>query len=302
MSILDTKFQYYPSSVYVTAPLGTLTLKDMLNGIKNPKENIKEVFNKIHKATEDGDLELKNKLKAEHLFYFTPSIVTDNKGRKYENITEFNELMVVEFDKINFAEELKQYLFENFKPIVAAFLSPSGNGCKFIVRIPKPKDVEEYKTYFCGLAYHLDKIEGFDVANYNPLLPLYLSWDPDILIRDNPSKWIRKGEKINSFKPVDISVTLEKKNITVNQNDTEFIKRKIIKMISKIIDNGHPQLVSSCVVTGGYIAGGYISEMEAYSLIENLIDQNSYLGKDPRGYKKTALKFIKDGQRSPLYL
>lgn len=303
MSILNTKFQYYPSKVYVTEPLGILTLEDMLNGIKSPKENIKEVFNKIHKATEDGDLELKNKLKAEHLFYFTPSILTDNKGRKYENITEFNELMVVEFDKIDFAEELKQYLFESFKPIVAAFLSPSGNGCKFIVRIPKPKDVEEYKAYFCGLAYHLDKIQGFDVANYNPLLPLYLSWDPEILIRKDPSKWVRKGEKINSFKITDsVSFNPPKKSTQASQNDTEFIKRKIVKMISKINDNGHPQLVSASVVTGGYIAGGYISEIEAYSLIESLIDQNSYLGKDPRGYKKTALKFIKDGQRSPLYL
>ena len=230
MSILDTKFQYYPSKVYVTEPLGTLTLKDMLNGIKSPKENIKQVFNQIHKATEDGDLELKNKLKAEHLFYFTPSILTDKLGRKYENIVEFNELMVVEFDKIDFAEELKHYLFNNFKPIVAAFLSPSGNGCKFIVRIPKPKNVEDYKAYFCGLAYHLDKIEGFDVANFNPLLPLYLSWDPEILIRDTESKWVRKGEKINAFKITDsISLSPTKKDITVSQQDTEFIKRKIIK-------------------------------------------------------------------------
>lgn len=306
--ILDTKFQYYPSKVYVTEPLGMVKLEDMLNAIKNPKEKIKNVFEQIHKATLEGNMELKDKLKAENLFYFTPSVVTDNIGRRYENILHFNELMVVEFDKIDFAQELKKYLFYNFKSVVAAFTSPSGKGCKFIIRIPKPKSVDDYKSYYCGLAYHLDKIEGFDTANFNPLLPLYLSWDPDILIRDNPTRWIRRGQKLNSFNPTadsgssTASKQVVKSKNEITQQDINFLKSKIEKMINKINDNAHVQLRSSCIVIGGYVAGGYLSEYEALNIVENLIDQNSYMSKNTRGYKKTAGTFIKQGTRSALYL
>ena len=300
--ILNTEFQYYPSKVYVTEPLGKVKLKDMLNAIKNPKEKIKSVFKQIQKATLEGNMELKDKLKSENLFYFTPSVTTDNKGRRYENIIQFNELMVVEFDKIDFAQELKKYLFCTLKCVVAAFTSPSGKGCKFIIKIPRPKNVEDYKSLYCGLAYHLDKIEGFDTANFNPLLPLYLSWDSDILIRDNPSIWTGRGQKVNYFTlPPDTS-KIEKKIVAIGEQEKSIVVSKINNIFAKIHDNGHTQLVSGCLAIGGYIGAGYISEWEALNLVNNKIENNFYMSKNINGYKKTAMRFLRDGQRAPLYI
>lgn len=302
-NILDTKFQYYPSKVYLTEPMGVVTLNQLLNSIKNPKENIKEVFRKIRQATIDGDNDLKSKLKEKHLFYFTPSVISDGKGRKYENVVEYNELMVVEFDKIDFAKELKEAIFYNVESVIAGFTSPSGKGCKFIVRIPKPKNVDEYKEYFCGLAHHLDKIQGFDISNYNPLLPLFLSWDPDILIRKKPKIWTGRGEKINSFdfKNITISQT-PKKRRKQSVDSYKTVLRRIDRMFDKITDNAHPQLVSNCLIVGGYVAGGYITESEAIFIINSKIESNAYMSKNVRGYKKTALEFIKEGQKSPIEL
>ena len=301
MPILDTEFQYYPSNVYVTKALGTIKLRDLLNSIKAPKEKIEKVFLQIQKATEAGDMELKAKLKSEKLFYFTPSVKTNCKGRTYDDVIEYNELMVVEFDKVDFAEDLKHYLFETLTSVVAAFTSPSKTGCKFIIKIPKPKDVDEYKAYFCGLANYLDKIEGFDTANFNPLLPLFLSWDPDILIRENPSTWVRKGDKINAFKPMsEIELSKIKKNTGGRERNR--VLKIMDSMFDNIYDNAHPQLVSCCLSIGGYVGAGYISEYEAMDIINRKIDSNSYMSKDVKGYKKTALRFLKDGEKSPLYL
>lgn len=302
MSIFDTKFQFYPSNVYVTEALGDISLNQMLAGIKSPKPKIQEVFHKIREATEKGDSELKNNLK-KNLFYFTPSVYTDGRGRRYENVLEYNELMVVEFDKVDFALELKETLFHSFKAIVAAFVSPSGKGCKFIVRIPKPKDAEEYKQYYCGLAYHLDKYKGFDVANYNPLLPLYLSWDSDILIRENPKIWTGKGEKINTFDYKADNTSLTKaKDFAPTEKDIQNIKNRICKMFSNITDDGHTKVRGSALILGGYVGAGYLSMFEGESLISDCIDGSPYLRKNLRGYKKTAIKFLSDGARSPIYL
>lgn len=303
MSILDATFQYYPSNVHIIKALGTLTLRDLLNSIKNPKPKIQDVFLKIQKATEDGDLKLKDKLKSENLYYFTPSVKTNCLGRGYENVLEYNELMVVEFDKVDFAEELKHYIFNTIKSVIAAFTSPSKKGCKFIVKIPKPKNAEEYKAYFCGLAAYLDKIQGFDKANFNPVLPLFLSWDPDILIRENPSTWTRQGEKIDSFKPMtELDQSLIKPKQKATDKEQKYVEDKIKRMFNSIVDNGHGQVITFSLIIGGHVSAGYISSTEAEWLVESCIEQNSYLSKNIKGYKKTARQFLQQGMTSPVYL
>lgn len=300
MNILDTQFQYYPSRVNAVRPLGTLSLKQMIESIKNPKPHIEKVFKDIRDATEKNDLKLKDKLKQENLYYFTPSVMFDGKNRSYENVIEYNELMVCEFDKIENSKELKEYLFYKMSSIICCFMSPSSKGVKAIVRIPKPKNELEYKEYFCGLAYYLDQIEGFDISNYNPLLPLFLSTDKDILWREDAKVWNIKGEKINSFKPISIE------DIKPAENVTEEDKRHVINIISKrinsIIDSGHNQVISTSLLMGGYISSGYISLHEGESLLEDLIRSNSYLSKNTKTYLKTSKKFIEDGLRAPLTL
>lgn len=209
---------------------------------------------------------------------------------------------MVEFDKILFAEELKHYLFHKLNSVVAAFLSPSGAGLKMIVKIPKPKDAKEYKEYFCGLAYYLDQIEGFDTANYNPLLPMFLSWDSDILIREDPKTWNIKGEKINTFKPLSQSELDAMEPIDVSEGDGESVKRIIRSMFAKITGDGHGQVRSTSLILGGFVGAGYVSNFEAESLLEDCINDTPYLRKSLNTYKKTSLKFLQEGIRRPIQL
>jgi hypothetical protein len=294
----DTKFLYYPSDIRIPNPLGTVTLEKFLKANKEPKGEIVSLFKEIEKASEAGDMELKSNLK-EKLFYFTPCVTTDGKGRSYSNITSFTSLLVLDFDKIERAEEFKQFLFNAVPSIIAAYLSPSKKGCKFIVRIPVCKTTDEFKSYFYGMAYYLEKYEGFDPSTQNCILPLYLSIDPKLLYRDDAEVWTKRGEKLDEFKAhVGEIEVLE----NVTEKEVEKVKRIISISMGKIVDSGHYIVRSSSLSLGGYVASGYLSQEDAEELMNGLIEENTYLKKNISGYKKTAKDMIAKGMRSPLYL
>lgn len=299
----DIKFQYYPSKVWIQEPIGEVELYKFLNSIKTPKENIKKTFLEIQKATEEGNLKRKDWLKQNSLFYVTPSVITNGYGRKLEDIVDFNPLMIVEFDKITFAEELKQYLFNKMSCIVAGYISPSKKGCKFIVRIPKPKSVEEYKEYFCGMAYYLSQISGFDIANFNVILPHFITWDENALIRpwEETTEWTKKGGKINSFKeyvgefePLE-NVTEEDKNeiFTIIDNTFQKIERE---------QTAHRTLLGLSLWCGGLSGAGYLTIDELQDYLHYKVDECHYCQKGSRGYKKTITDFLHKGVNSPLTL
>ena len=294
----DTTFFYYPADIHIPTPAGKITLEKFVRANKSPNQATADLFNKIEEATKKGDLTLKDKLKSK-LFYFTPCVTTDGLGRSYSNILSFNGLMVLDFDKIDKAEEFKQFLFNAVPSIIAAYLSPSKKGCKFIVRIPVCKTTDEFKSYFYGMAYYLEKYEGFDPSTQNCILPLYLSIDPGLLYREDAEVWTKRGEKIDEFKPHVGEIEIVE---NVTEQDVAKVKRIISISMGKIVDSGHYIVRSSALSLGGYVASGYLSQEDAEELMDGLIEENTYLKKNLSGYKKTAKDMIARGMRSPLYL
>jgi hypothetical protein len=300
ISYIDNlKMQYFPSKIWEAKPLGEVSLRQFIDSHRKPKPEIAEVFRKIKEAAKIGDLKTKDTLKQNHLFSFVPSVKLDGKGRCYENIVGFNPIMVVEFDKIEHAEELKVDLFNRLKCIVAAYISPSRRGVKFLVRIPIPKSIEDYKAYWCGLAYHLSKFEGFDPVNFNAVLPMFLSYDTEILIREDAEEWSQKGGKTDSFKPFVGDFVIPD---NIEESDTLEVIKIITYLINRIEDNGHYQVVSSSVLLGGFVASGYVEFQEGLELLHDLIENNKYLSKNINGYKKTAMTMLQKGINGPLLL
>lgn len=301
MNLSDIKFNYYPSKVWIQEPLGTITLEQFLSSIRSPKPEIKEVFNKISEAASKGDLKTKDNLKQNNLFYVTPSVQTNGKGRKLEDITEINPIMICEFDKIDYAEGLKRVLFDKMSCILAAYTSPSKKGTKIIVRIPKVKTVEEYKEYYCGLAFYLSQIEGFDIANFNIILPHFITWDENMLSRswEDTTEWKIRGSKVNAFKEYEGDYIVPE---NISPEDKQKVIDKITFLINRIEDNAHTQIVANCSLLGGYVGAGYIELEEAEDLVHSLIEENSYMQKNIRGYSKTASQMIRRGMLSPIEL
>lgn len=294
----EVSFFYYPADVHIPTPLGRVTFAQFLKANKEPKDEIISLFSQIEEATKKGDLNLKGKLKSK-LFYFTPCVETDGIGRCYSNIRGFTGLMVLDFDKLDNAPAFKQFLFDNLKCVVAAYLSPSKKGCKFIVRIPKCQTIDEFKSYFYGLGFYMEKYEGFDPSTQNCILPLYLSYDPELLYREDAEVWDIKGEKIDEFKVFEGEIEVLEE---VSEEERARVKKIIKGSMDKIVDTAHYIVRSTALCGGGYVASGYYTQEEMEDMIIDMIEKNPYCKKNLTGYKKTAKEMIVKGMKSPLYL
>ena len=294
--MFNPKFQYYENDAQKPKALGYVSLHRFLQSIKNPKPQIKEVLAKISIADQKEKSELKKQL------YGVTACVNVRERRRYSDITSFTELLILDFDKIDNAIEFKEYLFNEFKSIIACWISPSQRGVKAIVKIPKCTTVDEFKEYFHGISEDMMCFDGFDETAKNAVLLMFISYDKDILIRNNPQTWTKKGVNPKAFKPNPTPVQ------TPNFDASDLHKRRVTGIIKSMMskatesNGGHPQIRSTSLILGGYVGYGYISFSEGLQLIYFLIETNGYLQKGIAGYKKTALFFLSEGQRNPLVL
>lgn len=289
-------FQYYSGNIHESHPRGWVNLDQFLNANRSPKEHTQELFRQIAYYSSVGDMTTKAKLK-ERLYSFTPCVHISEK-RAYKYIVGFTGLLVLDFDKILNATDFKDFLFQSYNCIIASWLSPSKMGVKALVKIPVVQTTDEFKELYFGIAGEMWQYNGFDGSGQNAVLPLFQSWDEDMLIRNNPTTWVKKGVKIDNFQTSAIN------HNPVNCSDET--QKKIIKIINtginKITDNGHPQLRGVCIAVGGYVANNYINYQDAITQIFNRIENNSYLKKGIPGYKKTAEWAVNYGLSKPLEL
>ena len=301
MSYLDTTFQYYDGNIFNPIPLGICTLLDFINANRNPNEKVKNVFNKIAEASLVGNKTLKDKLKTENLFSFTPAVLTNGGSRCYNNIIAYNEIAILDFDNLEPEKAVlfKQFLFDNLPSCICCYLSPSRKGIKALIRIKKCHSVEEYKSYIYALGYYFEKYEGWDGSCQSPILCLFLSWDKDLLFRDNASIFYLRGGKRDEFKKYD-GVIEPLENVT--QEQTDKVKAIFSRGINNIVDNAHPKNIGLCLMLGGYCSMGYISIEEAENLIRDCISDNDYMSKNTKHYIKNGIEFFHKGLSAPLEL
>jgi len=294
----NINFQFYTGGIKSATPKGNISLDRFFYGIKHTKPEMLNLLNRIANATKNGDVETKNTLKNK-LIFFTPSI--NCTKRKYENIINFTGLAPLDFDKldsVDYAIEFKEHLFNHYPEIISTWLSSSKKGVRAFVKIPICQNPDEYKSYYNAFENEFGKYNGFDTAPKNAVLPLFLSNDPEILVRNNAEIWDKKYIEPEKPKPI--------KPILIYENQkTDVIYNNAIKSLNRITDAGHPILRATSYTLGGYVGSGYITESDAISFIENQINRNHYLSFDKikiDTYKKTAKEMIKKGQLNPLTL
>lgn len=285
-------FQYYSNKIKTVTPIGFVTIEQFIRSVQDPKEHTKDIFRRIQQASIDNNETLRAELKTQ-LYSFTPAVHVSER-RAYKYITSFTGIMPLDFDKLpshQYAEELKQHLFDEYKFIIAAWLSPSKKGVRAFVKIPQAVSIDHYKQLFNALEfYHLAQYNGFDSITKNCVLPMFQSWDEHILHRDNYEQWnlcYSPPEKIRQEK-------YKFSDYDINISD------RIAKAINKITSNGHPQLRAAAYTLGGYVGSGKISQSDAENIIINLIYTNNYLNKKPSVYIRTAKEMIQRGSHQPI--
>jgi hypothetical protein len=285
----------YSGNIYDSKPIATQNLITLINAIKSPDAGTIELIQSIRKEIDEKK---RNQLKTQ-LNVYTPCVLSGQRRTKAE-ILEFSGLLALDFDKlesVDYAKEFKKYLFDEYPFLYASWLSSSGKGVRAIVKIPRSKSVDEFKSYYHGLGNeHMMAYIGYDKAPQNPVLPLFQSHDPNLLYRETAETWTKKyitppPKKIESY-PL-YRGTQEQERHVINI---------VNKAIDKITDNGHPQLRAIAFALGGYVGSGYIDYGVAISHINRLIESNAYLSQKHEVYKKTAQEMIESGQSKPLNL
>lgn len=296
----SVKFNYFPANINNCNSLGEVSLGQYLKSIKLPKEDIVKSFKKIEEASLKGDKETKDKLKSK-LYYFTPCVTLDGKGRGYENITGFTGIMIVDLDNLTpeFAKEIKEYLFETYPFVIASFLSASKKGVKLLIRIPKVNSTEEFKALFYGLMSEWQYYKGIDFTSKNAVLPNFLTYDKELLYRLNATEWTRKGIQLNAF-------PLQGKEVEpledVSEEDVEDIKLRLFKLFDKIVDNGHYAVRSASLLAGGWVGYGYMEYDDMLEYLFELIENTPYLQSKIKTYKRTCVEMLNKGMTSPIEL
>lgn len=297
-------FPYYSGNIRFTRVQGNVNLEQFIRANKNPNDEILKILNKIKIADFLNFKKLKRRLKHK-LFSFTPSVrIGLGMKRSYGNVIDFTGLMQLDFDKIEsieIAKDLKRYLFNEYKFVVCSYLSPSGLGVKCLIKITKPKSKEHYKALHKAVTNELSCISYYDEATKNAMLPLFLSYDNDIMYRDYSE--CETFIKEDWFKINYISLN-NKPKIQITSN-LSLAEEKTIKLfcnkINSIVSDGHTQLRSACLILGSRSGASYINKSDAENLAIRMIDSNNYLQKDLNNYKSTAIWAINEGFKNPKY-
>lgn len=294
------KMDFYPADITKCKPIGEVSIREFIEAHRNPKPAIVELFTQISDASAKGDLKLKNEIK-KGLFYFVPSVKVLN-WRNYENIQSYNPVLQVDFDNIQWAEELRDELFNKLSCVICAYVSPSKFGCKLLVRVPECSSIVELKSYIYGLYSYLQVYTGFDPAPKNVILPLYLSMDRDIKWRENATVWDIRGIQKDEFNINFIDLDFE----ATDKLSTEDIMNvaKHVKNTIGLADKN--QVGHSAVISGSMIASGYaaqytnIDEDKMFDYLTKCIEESEYLQKNLSGYLKTAKTMFQKGLSAPL--
>jgi len=254
-----------------------LSVDSVLERIK--KCHISQKIDNLRQSTDKVEIKkLKNSLPC---ICFSGKFTTRND----KSIVEHSGFAIMDFDKLNepttFRDNLKIYPF-----IYSAFISPSGNGVKALVRIPA--DAEKHKGHYLAL---LKKFPTADPTSKNVSRICYESCDADLWINSDAvefTEFVDENEVKKSIKNIHDAVRTDYSKINISA-----------EMIRNSVDGEkHETLLRASKLAGGYIAAGLITESEAYRILEYEISLKDVT--DFAGAKKTIKDGIEYGKQYPI--
>jgi|TARA_R110000803_G_scaffold47129_3_gene98549 hypothetical protein len=198
-NIKETQTPFFKGVYYILERIKDGSSKDLVKQIRNESDKLKRN-------------ELKKNL---------PAICFSGKFNKRSDssILEHSGLICLDYDGYAKQKDLlqdKERFIKN-KFVYSVFVSPSGNGLKVLIRIPREAD--NHTKYFNSLEKELGS-EYFDTTSKNISRVCYESYDPLIHINDTSLEWSKIEEeeyKEMSIKkdPITIQITDENKIVDI---------------------------------------------------------------------------------------
>jgi len=181
------KITCYKSLFNIKAGDFQIPIDKAFNRIKNGSS--KKLLEQIRN---EDDKEKRNELKKSLPCYLFSGTFS---ARKDDSLIEHSGLIALDFDGFPDDETFKTWrdTLEADEYTMAVFTSPSGNGLKSIVKIPKC-DRDEHKLFFIALQKHYD-CEYFDKSCKNISRACFESFDSEIFINYESKQWNQKTEE-----------------------------------------------------------------------------------------------------------
>lgn len=212
------------------------------------------------------DKEKRNKLKSE---LKSVCFSGEFSRRSAKNIINHSGFACLDFDDVDDAICLRDSLQDN-EYIYSAFVSPSGNGVKALVKVPK--DIANYKKYYEAICETFDS--KLDTKTKDISRVCYESYDPDLFINPNSKEWVlmkeytevtRKNNYPDYFqikdtsKKVDVIVKWFNKKFTLNAGERN---NNLFKLACGLNRAGMPSDDALGLFKNFYSAGLTDSELE----------------------------------------
>jgi hypothetical protein len=261
----------------------SIPIDEALERIRNgqSKKLVEEIRSKTDKKERD---EVKKQL---------PAIVFQGvfSYRDKKHLVKHSQLAILDSDHVRDPAFFRDYIFNNYDFVLASWISPSGDGVKFLCKIPEINTDEEYKQYYQRLLQVFDDTST-DPSNSDVSRICFESYDPGIRIRE----WDKTSffdEKIESHSVPSVNSNFH----TTNGNPLEIAA----KMIQNAGDGQkHYVLLKAARLLGGYVGGNLIQETEAFSLLESEIQKKNIGNFDLA--KKTIQSGLDYGKLNPIFL
>lgn len=191
-------------------------------------------------------------------------------------------LFPLDWDSVDVEYKMEQIKRDPY--IYAAWLSPSGNGVRALVKCPP--SVESHGLYYTAF---LDRYPELDPTSRNISRVCFESYDPNIYVNESSLTWDKKlteeQRKVNKEK-------------SANRRGNKILSTAVAMVRSSFDGNKHEKLRDAAVLLGGYIAAGRVVEAEAMKILEEEIRAKG--PKDIVGAKKTIEDGIAFGKSRPL--
>jgi len=255
-----------------------IELSVALKSIRLMKDETRAIIEELRVTT---DKEKKAQLKKE-----LPCIIFSGKFSKRADsaMISHSGYAVIDLDHVPDVFAIKQQV-KLLEYVKSAFVSPSGDGLKIVVRIPSSvkNHRKNYAAVFDDLKNNLSLDDShFDSSNLNESRICYASYDPDIYI----------ASAVKIFAPPE-----EKKKVLQNDYNKINIAVNMIRLSTD--GEKHMELLKASHLMGGYIASGIVEESLATQVLESEI-QNKNIS-NFKDAQTTIQKGIQEGKTKPLY-
>lgn len=204
-----------------------------------------------------------------------------------DSMSQHSGLICLDFDGLaGDVDKFKELLIED-DIIHAAWISPSGEGVKALVKIAQP---EKHREHFYWL---MEKYPELDASGENPNRGCYESYDPYLYVNEN-SKVV---SETLAEKPANI-IELKKSTVV---SDPSLIGTCVAIIKNSVDGAKHDAARRAGYLAGGFIGGGLVNDAEIVKALEEALKERC--GEDSRSYRehiRAIYSGIQKGKTKPI--